>query len=70
MWNELLESEQEDDFGNPKWDIKDEFFGEETGHFFLPDVNSSKTVTEAHIRNGSTNEDAETIVVLLNEEYN
>ncbi|TXG50376.1 hypothetical protein EZV62_022900 [Acer yangbiense] len=67
VWNTPLESEQEDDFENPKWDIRGEFFAEETGHFPLPDVNSSKTVTEAHIRYGSTDEDAETIDALLNE---
>ncbi|KAK4843512.1 hypothetical protein QYF36_009058 [Acer negundo] len=65
-WDDsLIESEQEDDFGNLKWDIQDEFFGEETGHSLPPDVNSSKTVTEAHIRNGC-DEDAETIAALLN----
>ncbi|KAI9173377.1 hypothetical protein LWI28_000436 [Acer negundo] len=67
VWNTPLESEQEDDFENPKWDIRGEFFGEETRRFPLPDVNSSKTVTEAHIRYGSTDEDAETIDALLNE---
>ncbi|TXG50373.1 hypothetical protein EZV62_022897 [Acer yangbiense] len=52
VWNTPLESEQEDDFGNLKWDIQDVFFGEETGHSLPLDVNSPKTVTEAHIRNG------------------
>ncbi|KAK0588199.1 hypothetical protein LWI29_035763 [Acer saccharum] len=40
VWNAPLESEQVDDFGNPKWDIQDEFFGEETRHSLPPDVNS------------------------------
>ncbi|KAK3204327.1 hypothetical protein Dsin_018373 [Dipteronia sinensis] len=66
VWNTSLESEQEDYFGNPKWDIRNGFLGEETGHSLPHDVNSSKKVTEAHIRYGS-DEDAEIIAALLNE---
>ncbi|TXG50370.1 hypothetical protein EZV62_022894 [Acer yangbiense] len=47
--NTLLGSESEDAFQNSEWELRDDFFGEETGHSLPPDVNSSKTATEAHI---------------------